>query len=74
MPADALRRVFAAQLKSVGDWVSSQPNFSRLDVNYNRVLANPAAEAARVGAFLGVPERAGDMAAAVDKSLYRNRK
>ncbi len=71
---EALKRVFAAQLLDVERWVASQPNFSRLDVSYNGVLKDAGTEARRVAAFLGRPERAGAMAAAVDAGLYRNRR
>ncbi len=71
---EALKRVFAAQLLDVERWVASQPNFSRLDVSYNGVLKDAGTEAGRVAAFLGRPERAGAMAAAVDAGLYRNRR
>jgi hypothetical protein len=74
MPPDALKRVFAAQLDAVTRWMDERPWFSRLEVRYDRVVADPAAEASRVAAFLGVPQAAGAMAAAVDPSLYRNRR
>ena len=70
----ALKRIFAAQLKSVEDWVAARPNFARLDVSYNQILQDPNSEASRVAAFLGMPERGPAMAAAVDEGLYRNRK
>lgn len=70
---DALKRVFAAQMESVGQWLTAQPNISRLDVSYNDILARPAEQAARVAAFLGLAA-AEPMAAAVDASLYRNRR
>lgn len=73
MAPDALRRVFAAQMKSVETWLTDQPNFEPLDVDYNQMLKDPTAEAMRVAAFLGMPERAPVMAAAVDPGLYRNR-
>jgi hypothetical protein len=74
MPPDALKRVFAAQLDAVTRWMDERPWFSRLEVRYDRVVADPAAEASRVAACLGVPQAAGAMAAAVDPSLYRNRR
>jgi hypothetical protein len=74
MPPDALKRVFAAQLDAVTRWMDERPWFSRLEVRYDRVVADPVGEASRVAAFLGVPQAAGAMAAAVDPSLYRNRR
>ena len=74
IPPGALRRAFAAQMEDVGRWLSAQPNFRVLDVSYNRVMQSPAAESARVAEFLGIPDRAPAMAAAVEPGLYRNRK
>lgn len=69
----ALKRVFAAQAQAARAWAGSQPNMACLDVQYHEVVQNPVEQAARIAGFVGVPERAGDMAAAVDPALYRNR-
>jgi hypothetical protein len=45
-----------------------------LYVAYHRLIENPEAEAARVSAFLDDTADASGMAAAVDRSLYRNRR
>jgi hypothetical protein len=74
MPAETLKKVFATQLEAARKWTASQPNCSCLDVRYDEVIAGPAGQAARVAEFIGRPERAADMAAAVQESLYRNRK
>lgn len=74
LPAATLKTVFGAQMDTVGRWLDSQPQFKRLDVRYERVIADPRAEAARVAEFLGIPGMADKMAAAVDATLYRNRK
>lgn len=50
-----------------------QPGVRALYVQYNDVLGDPAAQAARVAAFLGLPLDVAAMAAAVDPALYRNR-
>jgi hypothetical protein len=71
---DALKRVFASQLGAVREWMDARPNFARLDVRYDRVVADARGEARRVAAFLGIPEAADRMAAAVDPALYRNRR
>lgn len=73
LPADALKRVFAAQLESAKRWAAAQPNCRTLEVNYADVVASPRREADRIAAFIGRPERAEDMAQAVDPKLYRNR-
>jgi hypothetical protein len=74
MAPEALKRVFASQLAGVRAWMDARPNFSRLEVRYDRVVADPRGEAARVAAFLGIPGAAERMAAAVDPMLYRNRR
>ena len=71
---EALKRIFASQMQTITTWLASQPNFRVLHVHYGDVLANPNAESERVCAFLGVPEMSGHVAAAVEPSLYRNRK
>jgi hypothetical protein len=48
--------------------------FSTLLVDYAEVLAEPAAQATRINAFLGGMLDAGRMAAVADRSLYRHRK
>ncbi len=74
LPAAALKNVFNSQMESVRRWLDSHSNFKRLDVHYDRVIADPMGEAARVAEFLGISDMAGKMAAAVDPKLYRNRK
>jgi hypothetical protein len=44
-----------------------------LFVQYGEVLSDPAAQAARVAEFLGLPLDVAAMAGAVDPALYRNR-
>ncbi len=70
--ADALARVFAAQMAEMGRWLDAHACFRRLDVHYDRVLADPAGQAAAVAAFLHRGD-ARAMAGAVDAALYRNR-
>lgn len=72
-PPETLRRIFETQLAGVRAWMDARPCFRRLDVEYARVLADPAAEAERIAAFLGL-ESSAPLAAAVEPSLYRNRR
>ena len=72
---EQLRQVFEGQLATVAQWLAARPDHFRvLDVDYNRLIANPADAAAAVNRFLdgGLHEAA--MAAAVDPGLYRNRR
>jgi predicted AlkP superfamily phosphohydrolase/phosphomutase/predicted Zn-dependent protease len=67
-----LARAFAAQLRQI-QRVLAVRSIPALYIEYRQIIANPAAAAARVNAFLGgtLDERA--MAAVVDPELYRNR-
>jgi hypothetical protein len=47
--------------------------FETLVIQYGDVIADPAAQAARVSAFVGGRLAVGRMAAAVHERLYRNR-
>lgn len=70
---EALKRVFAAQMDEAARWLDARPWFRRLDVEYARVIADPAREARRVADFLGLGTAAA-MAAGVEPSLYRNKR
>lgn len=72
--AEVLKRVYGQQMEQVRAWMAARANVSSIDVSYNRVMAEPAGEAARVAAFLGLPDSAGAMAATVKPDLYRNRR
>ena len=74
LPAETLKKVYASQMQGVAGWLAARSHFSVLDVRYNDVMASPLAEARRVAAFLGLEHNAPEMAAAVEPSLYRNRK
>jgi hypothetical protein len=54
-------------------WLMKQKHLPALFVNYNDLIANPAAPVARIRDFLGLPLDAGAMLAAIDPALYRNR-
>ncbi len=65
--------LYARHLKKVQLRLSGRRNFAWLDVQYREVIENPREQAERVGRFIGFPDRAERMAAAVDRQLYRNR-
>jgi hypothetical protein len=73
IPPDALKRVYSAQLSEVERHMDARSNFRRMTIEHARVLADPLGEARGVAAFLGL-DSASAMAAAVDPSLYRNRR
>jgi hypothetical protein len=57
----------------VESWLASQPHMDVLYVPYGDVLAAPAAQAARLNAFLGGGLNEAAMAQAVDPELYRQK-
>lgn len=74
LPAEALKQVFTAQLKQVEQWLNGRPDIVWTRVGYRDVINDPVGVAKKVAEFIGRPEAAGAMAAAVDPSLYRNRR
>ncbi len=70
----AMTRIFQKELVKVGQWLSAQPNFSLLNVDYNRLVVQPRVHAAEIDEFLGGGLNLDAMAAAVDPAQYRNRR
>jgi Sulfotransferase family len=69
-----LKRVYASQLDATKRWMDSNTPGRWLEMSYNRVMSDPAGQAAAIGAFLGVgAETWSAMAATVNPQLYRNR-
>lgn len=66
--------IFRRQLDDTERWLDAAPVFSRLTVDYNRMLGEPRPEIERIAAFLGGGLDVEAMAAVVDPSLYRNRR
>jgi hypothetical protein len=73
-PRAVVEKAFIGHLDRLRAWLTEQPNIEVLYVRYNDLVQRPEAEAERVSAFLGGRADATNMARAVDKSLYRNRK
>ena len=67
-----LRAVYEAQLKQVHAHLAAHACFEVLRVPYADAVAQPAAQAARIQAFLGGGLTLDAMVAAVDPSLQRN--
>jgi len=68
-----MARLFARHLSQMESWLASQPAMDVLHVHYSDVLAQPAAQAARVNAFLGGGLDERKMAEVVDPDLYRQK-
>ncbi|MDR3621580.1 MAG: sulfotransferase [Paludisphaera borealis] len=73
-PRDEIQRAFTAHLDRLFAWLKEQPNMNVLFVRYQDLVANPREQAGQVNAFFGGRLDVDKMAAAVDPSLYRNRK
>ncbi len=74
LPDSRLAEIFGNQLSEVRQWLSGHPNFQVLHLQYREVIEAPLTAAQQIATFLGAgldPER---MAAAVDPSLYRQRR
>jgi hypothetical protein len=70
---DVLKKVFGTQLEAVRKALDARPEVRWIEASYNRILADPTGEASRIADFLGRPDAADAMAAAVDPALYRSR-
>lgn len=73
-PRDEIKGAFTRHLEQLFAWLGKQPNMKVLEVHYQDVVADPTEQARKVAAFLDGRVDAEKMAAAVDPSLYRNRK
>lgn len=69
----ALKTAYELHLRRIRHLLRTRPCFTMLEVAYADVIADPAAAAAGVGAFVGGGLDTTRMAAAVDSTLYRNR-
>ena len=73
-PREEVERAFTRHLEKIRAWLEQQPNFAVLYVKYSDLVGDPETEARRVSEFLGGLLDVPAMTAAVDPSLYRNRK
>lgn len=80
LPADQadadreMKELFVAHLEEVEAWLRARGDVEVLFVSYNRLVAEPRATVERVNRFLDHVLDTDAMTAAVDGSLYRNRK
>ena len=74
LPDVQMEKFSADQLARVEAWLAGRPEFAVCPVHYPELVADPARTAAQVNAFLGGGLDEAAMAAAVDPSLYRERK
>lgn len=74
LPDAQLGKMFLDQLERVERLLATKPEFQVCTVQYPMLVADPAAETARINAFLGGGLDETAMAQAVDPALYRERK
>lgn len=70
----AMGTLFEKHLRQVRAWMNSQPNLLYLDLDYNALVADPAAYVHQINQFLDGGLDTEKMIAVVDRSLYRQRK
>jgi hypothetical protein len=69
----AMRTMFAAHVEQVERWFKTAPHIAVRFVSYNRLVAEPSAQIARVAEFVGPGLDLAAMERAVNLALYRNR-
>ena len=74
LPRDQIKQAFAQHLERLREWLAEQRQIDVLAVRYGDLIANPVPQATRVSSFLAGRVDIPAMVAAVDPSLYRNRK
>ena len=73
MSPDKLAAIYTTQLAMVKKWLADRPCFKVLDVRYDELIKNPAANAGVINEFFGGSLDVNAMIDAVDPKLYRNR-
>jgi hypothetical protein len=74
LPDAQLKAVFSSQVSQTLRWLAERPDpLQVMEVEYGKLIADPAGAAARINTFLGGGLNEQAMAAAVDPSLHRNR-
>ncbi len=68
-----LFEAYDKQLKQVEVWKQKEPSVELIYLNYKDVLDNTEEIAARVSSFVGLDLNVEQMAACVDRTLYRNK-
>lgn len=71
---EEMARAFKSHLAHVTEWIGQQKNLATYFVDYNRLLSNPQPEIHQINQFLGGGLDESKMLAAIDPSLYRQRK
>lgn len=70
---EKLAELLDRHVRKVKGWLATQPHFQLLEIDYNRMLADPRPFSAQINRFLAGSLDEEAMAAVVKPSLYRNR-
>ena len=73
-PREQMKQSFTVHLDRLAKWLPGQAHLRVLEVNYNNLISDPHAEIRAVARFLDEVPSTSKMFAAIDPSLYRNRK
>ena len=65
--------LFRSELQKFEAWVARQPNFSMIQMDYNRLLEDPTPLAEQINHFLGGNLDTESMVGVIEPALYRNR-
>jgi hypothetical protein len=68
-----MQKQFEEHLKAIKYWLARQPNLDVIYVEYNKMIANPSEDSARIAEFLGIPLDVEKMSSVPSERLYRNR-
>ena len=70
---DQMAEMFKKDLQQSERWINSQAHATRIDVNYQQLMANPRPLVAEINKFLGGGLDEDKMLGVIDPSLYRQR-
>lgn len=71
---EELTGIYEKHLHQVIKWLSDQPSFDVLYVNYNDIMTGPRKYSKKIDQFIGGHSNVDNMANVVDTSLYRQRR
>lgn len=70
---DQMAEIFEMDLQESERWINSQAHATRIDIDYEQLIANPGPLVAEINKFLGGGLDEDKMLGVIDPSLYRQR-
>lgn len=74
VPDEEMAQLYDKHLKQVFAWMDAHSNITYMHMDYNQILQDPSPQAWTINRFLGGVLDVAAMCAAVDLSLYRQRR